>query len=180
MPDPRYSAWTRHLHWLVFGLVACALLLIYIHGWTARGTAIHANSKWAHTQFGIAVLLVMLPRLLVRSRGKTPSVQPPLPAWQAWLSRTTHLALYVLLFATPLLGVANRMWSPGAWDFLGIPLPHVANPDRGFAHVLEDIHGDFGNILMYLAAIHAAAALFHHFVRRDNTLKRMLPARRGD
>lgn len=178
MSDSRYSAWTRRLHWLVFLLVACALLLIYIHDWTARGTALHANAKWAHMQFGIAVLLVMLPRLLVRSRSKAPSVEPPLPGWQAWLSKATHLALYVLLFATPLLGIANRMWSPGAWDFLGIPLPHVAHPDRGFSHVLENIHEDFGNILMYLAAIHAVAALFHHFVQRDNVLRRMLPSRR--
>jgi cytochrome b561 len=184
MPDastsPAYSPWTRRLHWLVFGLVAAALLLIYIHGWTARGTAIHATAKWAHTQFGIAVLLVMLPRLLVRSRRKAPRVAPPLPAWQAWLAKITHLALYVLLFATPLLGIANRMWNPGAWDLLGIPLPHVAHPDRGFAHVLESIHGDFGNLLMYLAAVHAAAALFHHFVRRDDTLKRMLPKPSAD
>ena len=181
MPDSRqlsaYSTWTRRLHWLVFMLVACALLLIYIHDWTPRTSALHANAKWAHMQFGIAVLLVMLPRLLIRSRSATPPVQPPLPAWQHWLAKTMHLALYLLLFATPLLGIANRMWNPGAWDFLGIPLPHVAHPDRDFAHVIEGIHENFGNILMYLAALHAVAALVHHFFLRDNTLRRMLPPR---
>lgn len=175
MTDSRYSPWVRRLHWVVFLLVACALLLIYIHGWSARGTALHANAKWAHTQFGMAVLLVMLPRLLVRSRATTPPVVPTLPHWQHLLARATHLALYILLIATPLLGIANRMWNPAPWDFLGIPLPHVAVPDRAFSKMLEGIHENFGNILMYLAAIHAAAALFHHFVQRDNVLRRMLP-----
>lgn len=180
MSDSHYSTWVRRLHWLVFLLVAGALLLIYIHGWTARGTALHANAKWAHMQFGIAVLLVMLPRLLARSRSKTPPVSPPAPRWQDALAKAMHLALYILLFATPLLGIANRMWNPGAWDFLGIPMPHVAQPDKVFAHKIEDIHETFGNVLMYLAALHAAAALFHHFVQRDNALKRMLPPARAE
>lgn len=179
MTDSRYSPWVRRLHWVVFLLVACALLLIYIHHWTARGTALHANAKWAHTQFGMAVLLVMLPRLLVRSRATRPPVVPPLPRWQDLLARATHLALYILLVATPLLGIANRLWNPGGWDFLGIPLPHVPVPDRAFSKTLEGIHENFGNILMYLAAIHAVAALFHHYVQRDNVLRRMLsPAAR--
>lgn len=179
MPETRYPPWLRRLHWLVFVLVASALLLIYIHDWTARGTALHAGAKWAHTQFGIAILLVMLARLLVRSRSRVPGAEPGVPRWQAFVAKAMHLALYVLLLATPLLGIANRMWSPAGWDFLGLPLPHVARPDRGFAHMLEGVHGTFGNLLMYLAALHAIAALFHRFVQRDNVLGRMLPAARG-
>lgn len=181
MPLSRYPNWTRHLHWLVFLLVTCALVLIYIHHWTPRGTEIHANAKWAHMQFGLAILLVMLPRLVLRARsGREPPIVPPAPAWQACPARFVHLALYVLLVVTPLLGIANRAWNPGAWDFLGIPMPHVAQPDRAFAHMLEGVHETFGNLLMYLAALHAVAALMHHYIRRDNVLRRMLPpAREG-
>lgn len=175
MPETRHHPWLRRLHWLVFLLVAAALLLIHIHAWTPRGTALHANAKWAHMQFGIAVLLVMLPRLLLRKRAGAPPHSPPLPGWQAWPGKTVHLALYVLLLATPLLGITNRLWNPAAWNILGIPMPHVPHPDRGLAHVLENIHGTFGNVLMYLAAMHAVAALSHHFVQRDNVLTRMLP-----
>lgn len=179
MTASRYSAWTRRLHWLVFGLVAGALLLIYIHHWTARGTALHAAAKWAHMQFGMAVLLVMLPRLIARRRnGKAPPIVPNAPRWQMAAAKCMHLALYVLLIVTPLLGIASRLWNPGGWNFLGITLPLVHNPDIQFAHMIEGIHENFGNILMYLAGAHAAIALFHHFAQRDNTLRRMLPPRR--
>lgn len=180
MTESRYSPWVRRLHWLVFLLIATALLLIYLHGWTARGTALHAQSKWAHMQFGIAVLLVMLPRLLIRSRSPTPPLVPAGPRWQRALAGTVHLALYGLLIGVPLLGIANRMWNPAEWNFLGIPMPHVAGTDRAFSHQLEEIHETFGNVLMYLAALHAAAGLFHHFIQRDDALRRMLPVAAKD
>lgn len=104
-----------------------------------------ANFKWAHMQFGMVI------------------------------AKTAHVALYVLLFATPVLGIASRIWNPVAWNSLGIPLPHVPVPDRDFAHQTEGIHETFGHVLMYLAGAHAAIGLFHHFWQRDNTLRRMLP-----
>ena len=179
MPDSRYSPWTRRLHWLIFILVAGALALIYLHGWSPKGSTLRADAKWAHMQFGVAVLLVMLPRLLVRARGSSPPINPAPPRWQDLISKAVHLALYILLFATPLLGLASRLWNPAETDFLGVVLPHVAHPDKVFAHKLEDIHGTFGNILMYLAAFHALAGLVHHCLQRDDTLKRMLPPVRG-
>lgn len=178
MNDSRYTPWIRRLHWLVFILVACALALIYLHGWSPKGSVLRANIKWAHMQFGMAILLVMLPRLLVRSRGHAPPITPRPPGWQAVLARTVHISLYALLFATPLLGIASRLWNPAEWNFLGITLPHVATPDKDFAHQIQEIHETFGNVLMYLAAAHAVAALTHHYIRRDDTLKRMLPGAR--
>jgi cytochrome b561 len=179
MSDSRYTPWIRRLHWLVFVLVACALVLIYLHGWLPKGSALRANAKWAHMQFGMAILLVMLPRLLVRSRGgSAPPITPKPPPWQTMLAKTVHAALYVLLFGTPMLGIATMAWSGKPWNFLGIPLPSVPVPDRHFSHQLEHIHETCGNILMYLAAAHALAALVHHFFQRDDALKRMLPPAR--
>ncbi len=173
MSDPRYSPWTRRLHWLIFVLVACALLLIETRGGFPR--ELRGGIKWAHMQFGMAVLVLMLPRLIARLRGGTPPIAPPPPGWQASMARLIHLALYALLFATPLLGIASMAWSGAPWNFLGMPLPHVPAPDRGCSHRLEDLHETLGNTLMYLAIAHAAIGLYHHYVRRDDALRRMLP-----
>lgn len=176
MNESRYSPGVRRLHWLIFILVACALTLIYLHGWSPKGSAMRADLKWAHMQFGMSILLIMLPRLLVRTRsGSAPTIVPPAPRWQMMAAKTVHVALYVLLFATPLLGIATMVWSGKHWNFLGIPLPSVAVSDQHVSHQIQKIHETFGHVLMYLAGAHAAAALFHHFFQRDNTLKRMLP-----
>ena len=175
MTDSRYSLWARRLHWLIFILVTVVLILIYAHGWSPKGSTIRAQFKWAHMQFGMAILLVMLPRMMVRWRSARPSIVPSLPAWQEWLANLVQYALYVLLFAVPLLGIANRLWSPDAWNFLGISLPHVPVTDKVFSKQIENIHETLGNVLMYLAGAHAAIALGHHFLRRDSTLRGMLP-----
>jgi cytochrome b561 len=122
----RYSLWARRLHWLVFILVAAALIMIYAHGWSPKGSTMCALFKWAHMQFGIVVILVMLPRVMVRRRHARPPIVPPPPPLQEWLARVVQLTLYGLLFAVPLLGIASRLWSPDSWNFVGIPLPHVA------------------------------------------------------
>ncbi|MEO8777439.1 MAG: cytochrome b [Rhodanobacter sp.] len=175
MNDSRFSAWTRRLHWLVFSLVATALILVYAHGWTPKGSPIRAQFKWAHMQFGIAVILVMLPRVIARWRGGRPPIVPPLPSWQKWLAHLVQYALYAALFAVPLLGIASRLWSPDTWNFLGLPLPRVPVTDKVFSKQLEGVHETLGNALMYLAATHAAIALVHHLILRDSALQGMLP-----
>ncbi|HET7634445.1 MAG TPA: cytochrome b [Burkholderiales bacterium] len=171
----RYSLWARRLHWLVFILVAAALIMIYAHGWSPKGSTMCALFKWAHMQFGIVVILVMLPRVMVRRRHARPPIVPPPPPLQEWLARVVQLTLYGLLFAVPLLGIASRLWSPDSWNFVGIPLPHVAVTSKALSKQLEDIHGTLGNVLMYLAGAHAIIALMHHFVLHDSTLRSMLP-----
>ena len=175
MNDLHYSLGGRRYHWLVFILVAMALILIYGHGWSPKESTIRAVFKWAHIQFGIVILLVMLPRIIVRWRNGHPPIVPPPPGWQEWLALLVQFVLYVLLFAVPLLGIANRLWSPDAWNFLGISLPHVAVTDKVLSKQLEDIHETLGEVLMYLAAAHTAIALAHHFVLHDSTLRGMLP-----
>lgn len=174
-----YSPWTRRLHWLVFILVSVALILIYAHGWSPKRSTIRAQFEWAHIQFGIVVLLVMLPRVIVRWCGERPRIVPTLPSWQERLAHLVQLVLYALLFAVPLLGIASRLWSPHAWNFLGVSLPHVPVTDKMFSKQLQSIHETLGNVLMYLAGAHAAIALVHHFILRDSTLHGMVPVWRS-
>jgi cytochrome b561 len=175
MHPSHYSLWSRRLHWLTFILVTLLLILIYGHGWSPKDSAIRAAFKWSHIQLGIVLILVLIPRFIVRARSKAPDIVPPPPTGQMRIARLVQLVLYALLIAVPLLGLSNRLWSPSDWDFLGIALPHVAVPDRAFAKQIQEIHGTLGNVLMYLAGAHALIALVHHFVLRDSTLRGMLP-----
>jgi len=178
--DPRrYSPPLRHLHWLIACCVAAALVLIEIKGWFPRGSALRNGVKWGHMQLGIAVLLLMLPRVLARVGREVPPITPPLPGWQLAASKLMHVALYLLAFALPLLGIAMMYWAGKPWNVLGVAMPVAAVPDAAMASQLHDVHETAGNVFLWVAVVHALAALFHHYVQRDDTLRRMLPSRRG-
>lgn len=172
---PRYSRWLRRLHWLIALLVIAALVTIEIRGNFPRGSALRSGLRSAHMQFGIAVLLLMLPRLLQRLRERAPAIVPPLPSWQRIPAKLLHVALYALLFALPLLGIAMMMIGGKPVAFLGIALPVAATPDAALSASLKDIHETLGEVLMWMAIVHVLAALVHHALRRDTTLRRMLP-----
>lgn len=173
----RYAPWVRRLHWLVALFIAAALVLIEIKGWFPRGAFARDAVKWGHTQFGVAVLLLMLPRLLVRLRHAAPPISPAPSRGQALLARGAHLLLYALALAVPLLGVAMTVAAGKTWNLLGLPLPVLAQPDMALARSIKDIHETAGDVLLWVAVAHAAAALFHHYVQHDDTLLRMLPPR---
>lgn len=177
MTTTRYASSQRFLHWLIAALVVLALLSIELKGWLPKGSSERALVKWSHTQFGLSVLLLSLLRLALHPREKMPPVSPPPPRWQTWAARLMHAALYLLTLLVPLLGVAMMFYAGREWSFAGLPLPTLSDPDAALADRIEGIHETVGNVLMWLAIVHAAAALYHHIVQRDDTLLRMSWAR---
>ncbi|AIF49529.1 cytochrome b [Dyella japonica] len=173
MITSRYAPSLRFLHWVIAALVALALISIEIKGWLPKGSSERALVKWAHTQFGLSVLLMMLVRLAVRVRHAVPSITPPPPRWQMHAAHLMHLALYVLTLAVPLLGVTMMFCAGKPWSFAGLSLPVTIAPDAALAHRIEDMHETAGNGLLWLAIAHAVAAIYHHVVQRDDTLLRM-------
>jgi cytochrome b561 len=173
MAPARYSPWVRRFHWIIALLIGAALLLIELKGWFPRGSAARQAMKWGHVQFGLAVLLLMVPRVLVRLRSAVPPITPAPPAWQAMLGKLMHLALLLLAFAIPLLGVSMMFVAGKPWDLLGLSLPVMMAPDAALAHQLKEAHETAGDVLLWLAIAHVAAALYHHFIQRDDTLLRM-------
>ncbi len=92
-------------------------------------------------------------------------------------ARLMHTLLYAFMVAMPVLGWLTLSAEGKSIPFFGLQLPALIGPDKAFAHSVQDIHETIGTIGYYLIGLHAAAALFHHYVMRDNTLLRMLPRR---
>ena len=89
-----------------------------------------------------------------------------------------HLALYAFMIGMPLLGwlAVSAKGDPVA--FYGLQLPLLIGQDKGLSRSLKEVHEAIGTAGYFLIGLHAAAALLHHYVLRDNTLVRMLPAPR--
>jgi cytochrome b561 len=168
----KYDPFARLLHWLI------VLLLIaqYVVAWTMPG--IHRGTKpvglivW-HLELGVAIVAVMVVRLAWRFMRPEPEAADGSPLMQQ-VARLTHGLLYLLLVVQPLLGWVNA--SSRGWPltlFGAVPLPALASEGSAIGHLCGDLHSLLAWCMLGLIGLHVAAALYHHFLLRDNLLKRM-------
>lgn len=131
----------------------------------------------AHMMLGLAIILALVVRFLWREYDRLP---PPVPTrFGPLLDRVataTHWLLYLLLGAVPVVGIVLQFARGGALPLFGIvDIPSPMVPDQQFARSIREVHELLANLLMIVAVLHALAALVHHWVFKDRTLKRMLP-----
>lgn len=173
---PRYTPALRRLHWLMALLVLVAYLLIEQRGIFPRGSVERSAMVQGHFWTGLAIFLLAVWRLALRRRDGAPLVTPALDPWNAIAAKLLHTALYLFFLVMPLLGLATA-WSDGKAleiPFTGIALPALLPVNKDLAETLEELHGTIGEVFYWVIGAHIAAALWHHWVRRDDTLKRML------
>ena len=171
-----YGAVARLLHWLLFALIAIQVpggLLIEAF---PRASEARVFVLSTHTSLGIAALLLVLARIARRlaARGDVEAVGP---RWQRALASAVHVALYVLMVAVPVVGYALADARGRGIPFFGLGAPEWLATNRSLAGTLEDVHETLAWALVAVVAVHVVAALWHHFVLRDETLRRMLPSR---
>ena len=170
----RYAPVLRYLHWIMAGLILVAYLAIEQRGAFGRGTGRFVMMQ-THFWIGISIFLLVWWRLAARIRKGAPPITPALPAWQAIPAKLLHLSLYAFFIVMPILGMMTA-WTDGKTlyvPFTVIALPALIAENRDLAHQLEDLHGSIGEAFYWVIGLHIVAALYHHFFRRDDTLRRM-------
>lgn len=169
----RYGKISIVLHWLTLALLVAVYACIELRGLYPKGSEPREAMKALHFMLGLTVFIVVWVRLAARLLGTTPAIVPPVPAWQRAVAVIVEFALYAFMIAMPLLGWLILSAEGDAIPFFGLELPALTAPDKLFAERVEEIHETLGTVGYYLIGLHAAAALFHHYVQRDNTLRRM-------
>ncbi|MBC3374395.1 cytochrome b [Pseudomonas sp. SWRI92] len=174
MNAPRhFTALARLLHWLM-ALMIIAMLFIGA-GMVASVSERHEWLLQLHKPLGIAILLLVMVRLVVRFTTRTPPLPADLPGWQALAAKASHVLLYALMLILPLLG-----WSmiSAAGDPVmlseSLRLPSILPADAQTFALLRKAHGYLAYLLFLTVLVHLAAALFHGWVRRDEVLDSML------
>jgi cytochrome b561 len=169
-----YDARSISLHWLTAALVIGLWALGQCIDFFPKGDA-RVIARSVHIAFGAALGLVLLYRIWWRASAGVhlpPAGSGRLDA----LAGLTHKALYLLLIATVVLGVANT-WVRGDNLFNWFTIPAFDPGNRDLRESVEEWHGLAANILLAVAALHAVAGIVHHVVFKDDVLRRMMPLR---
>jgi len=171
----RYGAVTQLFHWLTVLLVATAYILSP-GGSEARVYAAAADgARQLHETVGMVLLALVLLRIVWRLFEPTPDAAP-MAVWMKLAAKAAHWALYALLLAIPATAIAGAWLEAHPLSLLGIgDMAPMLVENHALGANVADIHTILGNAIIWLAGVHAAAALFHHYVVRDNTLRSMLP-----
>ena len=166
----------RFLHWLTLFLVAAIFVLAFsiIYFASSREEAVALIQL--HRSFGVTVWVVTLGRLVWRQFSRFPNWPADMPQTMRFAAQWSEHALYAFLLTQPILGLlqTNAYGDRVNLFFLG-QLPALIGQDRPLAKQLLAVHVTVGLLLLGLIALHASAALYHHFWRRDDTLDAMLP-----
>jgi cytochrome b561 len=173
-----YSPAARAFHWitvvLVVGLVVVGQWMTYRSGkdiWDGLTNSLYS----AHKLTGLVLLGIIIARLAYRLTQGAPADEPTLEPWQKLASHATHWSLYGLLLLVPLLGWRGISQYPALSIFGMFNLPAIATADQPAAAATFFWHATLGKLMALLIVTHVGAAVFHHFVRKDGVLRRMLP-----
>jgi cytochrome b561 len=168
----RYGRTAVVLHWVVALLISGALVLAWIL--PRRNTPGYDTLLELHKSVGMMVLVLVALRLAWRL-GHPVAPAAGLTSLEARTSVVTHWVLYVVMLAIPVTGYLFSSAEGQGLDFFGLftagsPLP----TDRSFSRPIEFLHKTGQYAIYALVGLHVLAALYHHFVKRDNVLQRML------
>jgi len=180
-PDGQYGTVAKWFHWITVGLIAIALPTGFVleHITDANDGATKMGFYAIHESAGLTILICAIARLAWRAMNPPPAYPDHLPPLMRAAAAGTHHALYALLILQPLLGFfATNAWGfplQGQTAYLGfIDLPKFMDTWEGLAKVLGTLHTIGGYLFLVLLIAHIGAAVFHHAIRRDGTLMRIL------
>jgi cytochrome b561 len=168
----RYTRTATVLHWLLaLALIVSFCVGLYMVGLplSPQRLKLYNWHKWA----GITILALSLARLAWRLTHKPPAA-PPMATWQQRTAHATHLLLYALFLAVPLVGWAYSSAAGFPIVVFGmLPLPDLVAADRAVAEAIKPWHAGLAWTMGVVVVAHIAAALKHQFVDGDDILSRM-------
>jgi cytochrome b561 len=174
----RYGTLSIALHWLMFLLMVAVYATIELRELFPKGSDPRETMKALHFMLGLSVLLLVTLRIYARATSVTPIITPGLSPAQHLAAKLGHLALYALMIAMPILGWLILSAAAKPIPFFGLELPALIGENKELAKSLKEIHETIGVLGYYLIAAHVLAALYHHHIRKDNTLIRILPLKK--
>jgi cytochrome b561 len=170
-----YGSVSRFLHWLIFLLILGLLVIGYLmDGITDK--ALRAVVINMHKLTGLLVLLLVIVRIMWSLINVKPGLSSMTPRYEKWAEKSVHYLLYVVMSMMPVSGwvMASAKHPPMLGDIsLGLPVPQT----KALKDLAFDFHYWIAIAIIVLVSVHVFAALYHHFLQKDDVLRRMWPGK---
>ena len=168
-----YTPVAKGLHWLMAVMIIGLFVLgVYMHELplSPQKLELYSWHKWA----GVTVFLLVWLRLAWRVTHPAPALPPSMSSLMQLAAHAGHMALYGLMIVIPLSGwlMSSAKGVQTVW-FGVLPIPDLLGRDKELGNLLKEVHEALNWLLMLTRAGHVGAALWHHFVLKDDTLRRM-------
>lgn len=176
----KYDGLLIAMHWLMALLLVAVYASIELRELYPKGSEPREALKALHFMLGLSVLVMVTIRLYAKHRSPKPAIVPAPPAWQSRSAGAMHGLLYALMILMPLGGWLMLSAAGKPVPFFGLELPALIGENKDLAGSIKELHETVGSLGYWLIGLHAAAGIYHHHVVKDNTLLRMMPARKGN
>lgn len=175
--DTSYGTVAKAFHWGMFLLLLGMVILgLYMHELPAD-TPEQMGYKFGlygiHKSFGILILALVVFRLGWRMVNPVPKMPDTMSRIESLSAHAMHILLYVIMFAQPMFGWLMSSYAGKPVKFFGIELPSLGDKDKLMGDFFHEAHEITALLLIAAFFIHVAAALFHHYVRKDDVMTRM-------
>lgn len=173
----RFGAVAQVFHWGVFVLFVALFVLAEMIEEAPKGPERRALYD-LHKSIGITVLFVVFLRLSWRLSNPAPEPAAGVSKWIEKAASASHFLLYAVMFLMPISGYVMSVSGGHEVGWFGVfDLPNLMGKDEGLHEFAEEFHEVMAKAIIALVSIHFTAALWHHFIVKDNVLRRMLPVR---
>lgn len=174
----RYGAVAQFFHWLTVIVVLTAYIMSPGGPERRVYSSVMDFTRQTHETLGVIVFALVLLRIVWRLIDATPE-DLPMASWMKYAAKIVHFGLYALLIAIPITAVAGAWLEGHPITLLGVGDigPMLFSQAHDVGQTVAELHATLGNVILWVAGLHAAAALYHHFFLRDRALVSMLPGR---
>lgn len=160
------------IHWLMFTLILFVIASVEMREFFGKGSGIRAELKDIHIWLGELVFVLLLFRVAIRTGFAQPAPMGS-DQQQIFLMKSVHLLMYFLMLTIPLTGILLLQASGKDSSILGFAIPELVSPSRGLKKAIKSIHEVLSNSFYVLIALHVSAALWHHYILKDDTFVRI-------
>ncbi len=168
-----YGSITKLLHWVV----AIMILSLLCAGYYMTDLP-NSPDKFAiydiHKETGFLLLIIMTIRVIWRLKQIAPNLPDSTPHWQKVAASLNIKVLCFLGLAQPISGVLMTLYGGHAINIFGLFIIPELTLNKKLSSLAREFHGAFAVLLITVISLHILAALYHHFIKKDNVLKRML------